>query len=179
MNRTNNPAYKLWFWLLIISIILIIISIVMFETYGQTSFTGVKETPPWVWVIFAITLLFWVVALILYALDVAAYNKRLEIAEACGELIPEPKKKIECPKKCVERKVVKFVEQKPCAEKIEKIEKPCKKKLKTPCEKLKTPCEEKIETIRRIEEKNILFEENKLKPLSSLSPAEPMEPIDI
>ena len=47
----------------------------------------------------------------------AAYHKRREIAEACGEIVPPAKKKIECPKKeCVERKVIEC--KKPCADTI-------------------------------------------------------------
>ena len=110
-----NPLTKIWFWLLILSIIGFIIALIGFETSGQTNTTN-TSTPVWIWVVFALSLLFWIIALILYCIDVAAYHRRMEIAEACGELPPsKPKKKIECPKKkCVEKKVIECVEKKPC-----------------------------------------------------------------
>jgi hypothetical protein len=110
-----NPFRKLWFWLLILSIIGFIIAFILFERYGQTN-TGNTSTPGWIWVIFILAIIFWIVALVLYIIDVAAYNRRMEIAEACGQLPPPPpKKKIECPKQeCVEKKVVECVEKRPC-----------------------------------------------------------------
>ncbi|CAH6419979.1 Hypothetical protein HVR_LOCUS1036 [uncultured virus] len=113
--RAMNPFTKVWFWLLILSIIGFIISLVLYERYGQTN-TGNSSTPGWIWVIFILSIIFWIVALVLYIVDVAAYHRRMEIAEACGELPPpKPKKKIECPKKeCVEKKIIECVEKKPC-----------------------------------------------------------------
>jgi len=110
-----NPFRKLWFWLLILSIIGFIISFVLFERYGETN-TGNASTPGWIWIVFILSFIFWIIALVLYAIDVAAYHKRMEIAEACGELPPPPpKKKIECPKKeCVEKKVIECVQKRPC-----------------------------------------------------------------
>jgi hypothetical protein len=107
-----NPFKKVWFWILILCIIGFIISLSTFESMGQTT-TG-TQTPMWIWVIFGISILLWIVALVLYSIDVAATKRRVEIAEACGELpAPPPKKKIECPKKqCVEKKVITC--QKPC-----------------------------------------------------------------
>lgn len=111
-----NPFIKIWFWLLILSIITLIIFIIVFERYGQTNNIN-SSTPVWVWVIFALAVLFWIVALILYAVDVVAYKKRMEMAEACGEELPPtpPKKKIECIKtECREKKIIECVERKPC-----------------------------------------------------------------
>lgn len=101
-----NPFKKLWFWILILSIIGFIISLSTFESMGQTATNN--QTPIWIWVIFGISILFWILALILYSIDVVATKRRAEIAEACGELPPPPpKKKIECPKKqCVEKKII-------------------------------------------------------------------------
>jgi hypothetical protein len=101
-----NPFKKVWFWILILSIIGFIVALATFESMGQTT-TG-NSTPIWIWVIFGLSILFWIVALVLYSIDVAATKRRAEIAEACGELPPPPpKKKIECPKKqCVEKKVI-------------------------------------------------------------------------
>ena len=110
-----NPFKRIWFWLLILSIIGFIISFVLFERYGQTN-TDSTSTSVWIWVILGLSFLFWIIALVLYAIDIAAYHKRMEIAEACGELPPPPpKKKIECPKKeCVEKKVIECVNKRPC-----------------------------------------------------------------
>lgn len=113
-----NPFSKIWFWLLILSIIGFILALVLYERYGQTR-TGASTTPGWIWIIFVISFIFWLVALVLYVVDVAAYHRRMEIAEACGELPPSPpKKKIECPKKeCVERRLVEYTEGRPCPDK--------------------------------------------------------------
>jgi len=110
-----NPFRKVWFWLLILSIIGFIISFILFERYGQTN-TGNTSTPGWIWIIFILSVIFWIVALVLYIVDIAAYHRRMEIAEACGELPPPPpKKSIECPKKeCVEKKIIECVDKRPC-----------------------------------------------------------------
>lgn len=109
-----NPFKKVWFWILILCIIGFIVSLSLFESMGQTA-TG-SSTPIWIWVLFGISILLWIVALVLYSIDVAATRKRAEIAEACGELPPEPvKKKVECPKKqCLEKKIISCVEKTPC-----------------------------------------------------------------
>lgn len=115
--RVMNPFTKIWFWLLILSIIGFVLTFIFFETMGQTS-SGNNSTPGWIWIIFILSIIFFIVAFILYAIDLSAYHRRMEIAEACGELPPPPpKKKIECPKReCVEKRVVECVEKKrdPC-----------------------------------------------------------------
>lgn len=110
-----NPLAKIWFWLLLLSIIGFIVSLIMFEAYGQTN-TDEPTTQPWIWVMFAISFAFWVIALILYIIDVLAYKKRMEIAEACGELPPPPPKKvIVCPKRtCKEKIISECTSMKPC-----------------------------------------------------------------
>lgn len=112
-----NPFTRIWFWLLILSIIGFVLTFIFFETMGQTS-SGNNSTPGWIWIIFILSIIFFIVAFILYAIDLAAYHRRMEIAEACGELPPPPpKKKIECPKReCVEKRIVECVEKKrdPC-----------------------------------------------------------------
>lgn len=114
-NTVMNPLVKIWFWLLLLSIIGFIISLVMFEAYGQTN-TDDPTTQPWIWVMFAVSFAFWVIALILYIIDVIAYKKRMEIAEACGELPPPPPKKvIACPKRtCKEKIISECTSQRPC-----------------------------------------------------------------
>jgi hypothetical protein len=136
MDRSTNPFLKVWFWVLIISIILFIVSFAMFETYGQTPINGNSETPIWVWVMFAIAFVFWIAALVLYAIDYSSYKRKLAIAEACGELLPPPPKpKMECPKKkCTERRVTEVVVTKPCATEIVTTTKPCDKPQPKPCD---------------------------------------------
>ena len=69
-----NPFRKVWFWLLILSIIGFIISFILFERYGQTN-TGNTSTPGWIWVIFILSIIFWIVALVLYIIDVAEIGR--------------------------------------------------------------------------------------------------------
>lgn len=119
-----NPLMKLWFWLLIISVIGFIVAFVAFERYSVTNNTSTK-TPGWVWVVLIISFLFWIVSLILYALDMANYHRKREIAEACGLIPPPEKKKITCPpKECVEKKVIECVTKRPC-EQVAPAPRPC------------------------------------------------------
>jgi hypothetical protein len=162
-----NPFTKIWFWLLILSIIGLILSFVFFETQA-TNNNGQWTVPIWVWVIFILSIVFAIISFILYCFDIAAHYKRLEIAEACGELPPpKPKKKIECPKKeCVEKKVIECVQRKPCIEK-----KPCKPCIeRKPCEEhnpLMIP-KETLPTINVVSEE--AFAAANLKPLETLAP---------
>lgn len=146
-----NPFKKVWFWLLILSIIGFIISFVLFEKYGQTN--NDTSTPGWIWVIFIISFIFWIIALILYAVDMASYHRNREIAEACGELPPPPKKKIECPKKeCVEKKVVECVQKRPCDDIVVPVSTPAVPKI------ISTPIDDSFQT-------------SGLKPLNTLTPS--------
>lgn len=148
-----NPFRKLWFWLLILSIIGFIISFVLFEQNSN----GNTAAPGWIWIIFILSFIFWIVAMILYIVDIAGYHHAREIAEACGELPPpHPKKKIECPKKeCVEKKVIECVEKKPCNE---------NKVVIVPADQPALP---KIVGVSTEDE---AFSASGLKPLSSLAP---------
>lgn len=165
-----NPFRKLWFWLLILSIIGFIISFVGFERYGQTN-TGNTSTPAWIWIVFILSFIFWIVALILYAVDIAAYHKRMEIAEACGELPPPPpKKKIECPKKeCVEKKVIECVQKHPCDDVEKKVVVVAADTAAAPKIVAVTPDANiaQIGTQATVDE---AFSAASLKPLSSLAP---------
>ena len=155
-----NPFRKLWFWLLILSIIGFIISFILFEQYGQTN-TGNTSTPGWIWIIFIVSFILWIIALILYIVDVAAYHRGLEIAEACGELPPPPpKKKIECPKQeCVEKKVVECVQKRPCDDNKQKSV------VVVPADQAAGP---KVVAVAPVPEE--AFSASGLKPLSSLAP---------
>lgn len=157
-----NPFRKLWFWLLILSIIGFIVSFILFEVYGQTN-TGNTSTPGWIWIIFILSFLFWIIALVLYIIDVAAYHKRMEIAEACGELPPPPpKKKIECPKKeCVENKVIECVQKRPCDDIDKSV-------VVVPANKTTTDTTPKVVAITPPADE--AFSAAGLKPLSSLAP---------
>jgi len=115
-----NPLKKIWFWLLLLSIIALIVAFVLFETQGQTT-SGKITTPFWVWGVFIAALVLFIIAMILYLVDVADYHRKREIAEACGEIIPITKKKIECPKNCVKKEIVECSEKLPCSEKKTKI----------------------------------------------------------
>ena len=121
-----NPFTKIWFWLLVISIIGFIISLIFFEIMGQTAPDN-DSTPAWIWIIFILSIIIFIIAFVLYAIDIAGYHRKMEIAEACGEVIPKiEKKKIECPKQstalsgcvpftkpeCIEKKVVECVKKK-------------------------------------------------------------------
>ena len=136
-----NPFTKIWFWLLVLSIIGFILGLIFFETMGQTT-TGVNSTPIWIWIIFILSLVFLIVAFILYAIDLADYSRKMEIAAACGELPPPPPpKKIECPRKCVEKRVVECVERKP-----KKIDCPPPVKV-TPCPPKRIDCPQPVTTV--------------------------------
>jgi hypothetical protein len=80
-----NEYKKLWFWLLILSLLLSIATLATFEAFGETR-TG-YTTPVWVWVIFALTIVFWIIALILYIIDVLAAKKREEMHKQCSKKV--------------------------------------------------------------------------------------------
>lgn len=101
-----NPFTKVWFWLLLLSILGFIITFILFETMGLTV-TGEETASAWIWIVFIVSVILVIIAFILYSIDMNEYYRQLEIAEACGLLPPPcPKKKIECPLKCTETKLV-------------------------------------------------------------------------
>lgn len=170
-----NPFRKVWFWLLILSIIGFIITFIGYERFGQTN-TGTSTTPWWIWIVFGLSFILWAVALILYIIDVAAYYRRMEIAEACGELPPPPpKKKIECPKKeCKEKKIIECVEKVPCEKKqvVVNTEEPVVSTQTIVATQGNIPVQAvspKVVTINAAPEE--AFSAASLKPLSSLAPA--------
>ena len=62
-------------------------------------------TPGWIWLVLLLAIILFMVAFILYCLDIFACQKIMAIAEACGELAP--KKAMPCPKLCgVENKLL-------------------------------------------------------------------------
>lgn len=88
-----NPLTKVWFWLLLISIVLFLLAFGFFEGFGQTN-TDETETPVWIWVLFGIAFFFWLAAAILYGMEYAAYKK----AVACGLIDPPVKTETyDCP----------------------------------------------------------------------------------
>ena len=92
-----NLFKKIWFWFLIMSILLLIVTIVLFEV---NKFYVDSDVPWWMWVLFILTILMFIIAVVLYIIDVMAYKKKLAIDEACGNLPPPPiKPKIVCPEK--------------------------------------------------------------------------------
>ena len=75
-----NIFNKLWFWLLVLSIIGFIVTFILFETITETS-----AYPPWIWIIFGISISVVLVAFILYIVNITESNKKKEIALACGK----------------------------------------------------------------------------------------------
>lgn len=115
-----NVLKKAWFWLLLISIVALILGFILFETQGQTS-SGKIVTPWWVWMVFGVAVALFIIALILYLIDVAAYHRQREIAIACGEWVFPEGRKIECPKKCVKKEVVECEDKDKCGKITKKV----------------------------------------------------------
>lgn len=118
---TINPFTKIWFWLLLLSIVGFIMFFIFIETQGETA-ANKGTTPMWIWILFMISLGFFLLAFILYAIDLSNYHKNLEILEACGELPPpKEKKKRDCPKqKCVEKRILECTDRTPCDKLVSK-----------------------------------------------------------
>lgn len=115
-----NVLKKAWFWLLLISIVAFIVGFILFETQGQTS-SGKIVTPWWVWMVFGVALGLFIIALIMYLFDVAAYHRQREIAIACGEWVFPEERKIECPKKCVKKEVIECADKDKCGKTTKKV----------------------------------------------------------
>ncbi len=116
-----NPFTKVWFWLMIISIIGIIVSAILFEQYSQITLSQ-TYVPAWLWVILGISLVLFIISFILYCVEVAAYYKRLAAAEECGTIV------------CQQTNVPSNVSSPHCPSSPKKTLK-CKKKLVTECVK--------------------------------------------
>ena len=67
-----NILTKFWFWLLILSIIGFIIFAVLYEQNVTNTF---------IWVLLGFSIFFFILSIILYVVDVAAYN--IKITESC------------------------------------------------------------------------------------------------
>ena len=118
-----NPFNKLWFWLLIISLIGFIIALIFLETQSETVI-GHTSTPMWIWIMFGVAGLFFIVSFVLYCITLSNHHRDLEIAEACGELPPPViKKKRECPKtECKQKTITECYDRKSkkiCQEKVD------------------------------------------------------------
>ena len=85
-----NPFYKIWFWLLIISIIGFIVFLILYEIHIVTS-----TTFNWLWILFIVSAIFSIIAFILYLVD--AYSCPKPCPEVCPKPCPTP-----CPKPCNE-----------------------------------------------------------------------------
>lgn len=90
-----NPFVKLWFWLLILSIIGYLIAFSGFETVGQ-SMTN-QLTPIWVWIVLGLSFAASIAALVLYCIEAYREIKQRKIDIACGKIPPPQPEKIECP----------------------------------------------------------------------------------
>lgn len=64
---------KWWFWLFVISVIVLIIFAIVYETHDKGIFT-----PWWIWAIAVIGLILFIIAIFLYLNDVLAYKKLRE-----------------------------------------------------------------------------------------------------
>ena len=107
-----NIFTKFWFWLLILSIIGFIIFVVLYEQNVTNTF---------IWVLLGFAIFFFILSIILYIVDVSAYN--IKITESCDNSCNKPLIK-SCDKSC----------DKPL---IKSCDKPCKtlkslKSCKTP-----------------------------------------------
>ena len=100
-----KPFMKIWFWLLILSIVGFIIYVVVYEQQ-KNNFDG-NTMPSWAWLMVIMSIFFLIVSFVLYRLDIAAYNKRKALAIACGDIPAEPPKPVlQCPKKEPIQKIV-------------------------------------------------------------------------
>jgi len=121
-----NPFTKIWFWLLILSIIGFVATIIMFETLGQTS------DNVWTWTVFVISIILFMLAFILYASDYP-HTKRCEEKYTNHQLITSP-----CIQKmCYERREMECTEKKsPCGQPPRRE---CKEKRKVECRNVEQP----------------------------------------
>lgn len=93
--KIMNPFVKLWFWLLIMSIIGYLIAFASFEALGEAS--SYSEIPIWIWIVFALSFIASIAALILYSVEAYREIKQRKADIACGRIpAPEPEK-IACP----------------------------------------------------------------------------------
>jgi len=151
-----NPFSKIWFWLLILSIIGFILSFVFFETMGETA-TGNTSTPSWIWIIFILSVVLFIIAFILYSIDMNKYYCCLETAKASGELPSCPETKCPCPEmKCPEPK-------KPCPQ------------PKKPCPQPKKPYPEQYVYMQPAQEQYVQEQYVYLQPQSKLQ----MQPTNV
>lgn len=67
-----NPFITTWFWLLIISIIGIVISVILFET------RNLIDIAAWIWVLFILSIIFFIIAFALYCIDLYAYHQYIK-----------------------------------------------------------------------------------------------------
>jgi hypothetical protein len=63
-----NIASKVWFWLLLLGLIMLIAFILSYEFLGQVN-QNVTTTPYWVWLLLVVTIFTLLLSLILFFLD--------------------------------------------------------------------------------------------------------------
>jgi hypothetical protein len=103
-----NPFTTFWFWLLIFSIVGFIVSIIFYETSGQTA-TGNTSTPGWIWTMFIISIFLFVLSFILYWLDLRCHCYEGS-GGSCGNYLKLPNEKTtDCPKQeCDKKKIINY-----------------------------------------------------------------------
>lgn len=69
-----NIAFKLWFWLMLLGVVLLIAFILSYEFFGQVN-QNVTVTPYWVWLLLVVTIFILVMSLILFFLDHRTCNQ--------------------------------------------------------------------------------------------------------
>jgi len=83
-----NPFNKIWFWLLVLSIIGFFLSFIFFETSGQVSLNS-NVTPTWIWILFSLSLIFFIIALFLYIIDIIYYYSKQAELNTCIEEVTD------------------------------------------------------------------------------------------
>ena len=67
-----------WFWSLILSIILLMICFILVQALSDVN-NGKIEVPWWTWILFGLSIFLWILALILYFIDVIIHRKTVRM----------------------------------------------------------------------------------------------------
>lgn len=78
---------KIWFWLLVLSVIILIIAAYFFERDGQLR-NGTTSTPLWIWIMFGLGALIFIAAFIMYIIDYQRHKKPACV-DPCAPCVPE------------------------------------------------------------------------------------------
>lgn len=71
-----NPLYTIWFWLLLISIILLIVAAIIFEIHISNQ----TMSPWWIWIIFGLGITSFIASIIIYQLTYS-YPKDIKVCD--------------------------------------------------------------------------------------------------